>query len=742
MILKYRKQILIFYGILTIVCILFLPKLKFSFSFEHFFPQGDDDLDFFLEFIEDFETDDNFLLIGLKNEPSVFDSSFLSRVKGFTEAADSLPYVISSQSLSSLKVPVISPFGLNMVPLVKTFDKASLQKDSINIMNDPRWKFNLISEDAKSLTIALKHDDYLGLEESTALMESSEALLEKYGFKEYHHLGRVYFQHELAYLQIREFIVSSSVSFVLVCLILFLLFRQKTLIIISLSTILLGLIIFMGIISILGRELNAISVLYPVIMLIVGTSDVIHIVTKYIDELKKGHSVEHSLDVTIRQIGLATLLTSLTTAVGFAALMTSRIQPVKDFGINSAFGVVLAYFVVITFTLALLTYLSVDKLKNQTTNPWWDRWMEKIYKLTITKKRQIFIGSLILLGVFIYGISLVSTNYKIENNLPRKGRITTDFKFFEEHFSGFRPLEYAVLLKDGKSVFDHDVLTNINALDEKINSYPGIKSTQSINDIFKSLNMASHFNDPSYYTLPDSAALANMIQVKDAIPSMMQNVLVSKSGTKTRISSRIIDEGADKVKAVGEEIEAWAKDNLDASLMSVRRTGTGFLIDKNAVYVRESLIYGLLLALGIISVLMVFLFRDIKMLFIALVPNLFPLLFAAALLGYLGIELEASISIVFAIVFGIAVDDSIHFLSKYKLSKNNMSSEEAILVTFKETGKAITFTTLVLFFGFMVMLFSNQPASMTVGLLISITLLSAWLADLLILPLLLRFFYK
>lgn len=727
---------------MTVISICLLPFLKFSFSFEDFFPQGDDDLDFFLEFIEDFETDDNFLLIGLHNEEGVFDSLFLKNVEKVTTAVDTLPYVLSAQSLMSIKTPSLGPFGVNFNPLINDLSPDGLSKAKEQIVNDPRWKYNLISPTGKDLAIFIKHDDYLGLEESTLLLSSVEEQLQSNSFDKYHLLGRVYFQHELAYLQIKEFVVSSSISSILVCLILFILFRQRSLIIISLVTILLGLVIFLGILSLLGRELNAISVLYPVIMLIVGTSDVIHIVTKYIDEIKKGNDIETSLSVTIRQIGLATLLTSLTTAVGFAALMTSKIGPVQDFGINSAAGVIVAYVVVITFTLALLSYLDPTTLRERTTNPRWNKWMTHLYNFTIEKKRLILISFILLLGVFGIGITMVSTNYKIENNLPRKGRITEDFKYFESNFAGFRPLEYAVTAQGGLSVSDPTVIFEVDKLEQKIVSYPSIKSTQSMNDIYKSANMASHFNDPEYYVLPEANVIESMKSLSSMIPMMMQNILISKDGTKTRISSRIIDEGADKVKAIGDEIDAWASQNIDPSIISVRRTGTGFLIDKNAVYVRQSLVQGLLLALLIISVLMVLLFRSFKMLFIALVPNIFPLLFAAALLGYLGIELEASISIVFAIVFGIAVDDSIHFLSKFKLARDKMPLEEAIHVTFLETGKAISFTTLVLFFGFMVMLFSNQPASLTVGLLISITLLSAWLADLLILPILLRNFFS
>ncbi len=215
--------------------------------------------------------------------------------------------------------------------------------------------------------------------------------------------------------------------------------------------------------------------------------------------------------------------------------------------------------------------------------------------------------------------------------------------------------------------------------------------------------------------------------------------MISKDKKKTRISTRISDIGAEKIATQGTLIDRWIDENIDTSLISVKRTGIGLLIDKNAVYIRDNLLTGLFIALLLVSLIMGFLFKDIKMLLIALIPNVIPVLFTASLLGFLSIQLEAGVSIVFAIVFGIAVDDTIHFLSKFKIARNkNKTVEESIKITFQETGKAITFTTIILFFGFLVMLFSNHPPSVTIGMLISMTLVSALLCDLFLLPVLLR----
>jgi len=216
---------------------------------------------------------------------------------------------------------------------------------------------------------------------------------------------------------------------------------------------------------------------------------------------------------------------------------------------------------------------------------------------------------------------------------------------------------------------------------------------------------------------------------------------LSKDKMKTRISSRIVDIGADSIKLYGDYIDQWIATNLDTNIISIRRTGTGLILDKNSEYVKQNLLQGLGFSLLIISVLMGLLFKSFKMMLLALIPNIFPLLMAGSILGFFGIDLEAGVSIVFALIFGIAVDDTIHFLARYKLCKlNGKNNEEAIKISILETGKAIIITSILLFFGFFNMVFSSNPPTQTIGLLISTTLLGAVIYDLFLLPVILRRF--
>jgi len=738
-----RKNLLGFFVLLALASMFLLPQLNFMFNFEQFFPQGDPDLEFFQEFIDEFESDDNFLLVAFHNEPSIFDTAFLSSVRDFSRAAArQVPYIKQVQSLPDFKYPVMTPFGPSAIPAIHLDDPIQLEKDKERLLQDERLLYSLINKDATATVVILKTEENVLLEESDQIMTQVHMLLGQSGLERHHMLGRPYFQSDLAKLQMNEILLSTIISGILISIIMILLFRRWISIVIALGSIGIGLLIFMGILALLGRELSLMAALYPVLMLIVGTSDVIHIMTKYLDELKRGLDRKTAMRLTVKQIGMATLLTSMTTAAGFATLLSSKILPIQEFGINSALGVVVAYIVVIGFTCPLLTFFEKEQLISFREKK--DRWgalLTSAYKYSISGKNKIMIFSLLMLVVFAFGISKVHTNYDLVNNLPRKAKITEDFKYFEKEFAGFRPLELAGTVQEGYGLYDYEVVSAISKAEAHMRGREEIQTAFSLGTLVRSINQMLHGNNSDYYKMPSAEEYPRIKKLITRLPPSGADVLVSKDKRKTRVSTKVKDIGADNNRMLNDEVDDWLSKNINPEVIRFKQTGTGMLLDKNSEFVQASLMQGLLIALLIVSVLMGFLFRDVKMLFLALVPNVIPLLFAAALIGYTGVALEAGVSIVFAIIFGIAVDDTIHFLSKYKLAKDQYGDrEKAMEITFQECGKAIIYTTIILFFGFMVLLFSNNQPSQVIGMLISVTLLSALIADLTILPVLMRKF--
>ncbi|MEO0732445.1 MAG: MMPL family transporter [Bacteroidota bacterium] len=748
---RYRLPIIIAFAFFSAAAVYGAFNLKFSFDFSQFFPRGDDDLAFFLEFIEEFESDDNFLLVALEREEGVFDSTFLADAHDFALEARELPYIDGVQSLTTFGYPLKTPFAITSIPAIHRGDPSRYAADSLRIMQDERFVGSLINKRGTALVVLLKTESLVnltgdanaitGLEKSRALMAGVKTLMADYTFDNHYMLGAAYFQKEMVEMQVREVAVSAVISGLLVSLVMFLLFRRPLGILVSLVSIGLGRLLFMGLLGLLGRELNAIAALYPVLMIIVGTSDVIHIMSKYIDELRAGKDKETAIRITIKEIGLATLLTSITTAIGFATLLTSRIDPIRNFGLNAALGVMVAYVTVIFFTTALLSFLSVDQIvKLGRQQAWWDRLLERSYQFTRSRAGAIKIGSVVVLVLCTLGLSMVTTNARIESALPKNRKITEDFLFFEKELAGFRPFEMAITARDTNKITDFAVMQEIGKIEDYVKQFDVVESTASITAVYRSINQMFNNNRPDAYVLPEDERTYRRYQrLARQVPAGTLNVLMNEDETRARITSRLNDLGADSVQTFLARTDAWVNANVDTSLVAVRSTGTGVIIDKNSEYIRQNLLEGLGLAVLIVCVLMALLFKSWRMLIVSLVPNILPLLLAGAMIGFLGIELEAGVSIVFAIIFGIAVDDTIHFLAKYRLARGRgLPIDEAIHLTFREAGKAIVLTSVVLFFGFLVMLFSIHPPSVTIGLLISLTLASAVVSDLLLIPLLLR----
>lgn len=743
--MKQRNLLLGLYGLLTIASLFLLTRLKFTFDFEQFFPQGDPDWEFFKDYIKDFESDDNFLLIAVERREGVFDSVFLQQFHDVTLKTADLPYVTSATSLTKMQYPVKTPFGITAVPAIHLDQPEFYESDRKRVLQDRRFVHNLISQDGTALTIVLKTINRTTLDQANEMMDSLNNVLKTYPFQAVHILGRPSFQTAMVSMEIREVLVSTLIAALLTIAILFFIFRRWWTVFISMAGIGLSLLFFLGLLSALGRELNALAALYPILMCIVGVADTIHITSKYIDELDKGHDRNAAIRITMKEIGLATFITCITTAIGFASLLTNRTAPIQGFGLNAALGVVAAFFVIYGWLWAMLPRFAANQLVKITPEyAFWGRSMERIYHFTKQNGRKIAWSAVALLAVCLVGISQINTNYRLKSNLPRGQKITEDFLYFEDKFSGFRPVEFAVFPQNGRFADDFEVLREMDKFETHLRSYAPMKTLVSINDIYRSLNAMNYGNRPEGYKLPDSLAEFEKIhRLAEQLPPSASEVLLTKNRDKARIAGRMQDVGRDTVEVIQASIERWKTDHIDSNIVRFRTTGTGVILDKNSAYIRDNMLQGLIPSVLVVAIIMGFLFKNLRMVLVFTIPNVFPLFFAGALIGYLGIPLEAGIATVFSIVFGIATDDTVHFLSNFKLCRSQgMNVEDALRTTLAETGKAMCMGSVILFFSFLVMLFSIHPPSVSVGLLVSATLAGALFCDLLLVPVLVRHLIK
>lgn len=718
-----------------------LGDLKFSFDFSQFFPEEDPDLAFYDAYVEEFGTDDNFLLVAVKNEPTVFQQDFLKRFSAFSQDSKQFDYVVESSSLTTLSYPLKTSFGYTTLPIIHTKDSLQYQKDWNKIKEDSLFTNVLIDQQGTSLVLAMQTQDNLDYKQSGILLDSIRSTLKKHDLTSYHILGRAFFYEAIVDMQKTEVLTTTVIASILVFIILLLVYRSMPVVLISVTSIVISLLLFMGILAILGKELNAMAVFYPVLMLIVGTSDVIHLTDSYIRKLQNGLPRYTAILSSLKEVGLTTLLTSVTTAVGFVTLLSSRLVSIQEFGINAAIGVVVAYITVILFTGSLLISLPEKKLTGRrSVSVKWEKYLLKINSFTKKQPGYIILGTIVFTILCALGIYLIKTDYEFKQALPARSKIASDFEFFQKNYAGFRPLEIAITSGKNSKVTDFEVAQEIEKLLVHLKTIKSIGNIQSANLPYKIINKAYHLNNADFFTLPNDKLTFEKYK-KDArrLARKQLGRFINTNETIARINGKLQDVGTDSLKIVYSSIDDFAATALDTSLVKVKITGKSILLDKNSEYIRSSLLEGLLYGLLLIGVIMAFVFRDIKIFLISLVPNILPILFAGSVLGYLEIPLEASLSVVFAIVFGIAVDDTIHFLGKYKLGiTQGLSKEAALEKTFVHTGRALVITTIILFFGFLVMLFSIHQPSITIGLIISVTLVTALILDLLLLPVLLR----
>ena len=758
---KYRVSIIgVFCALLVFAVYFSLPQnLSFNFDFKRFFPKDDASVKAFETYRETFGSDDDFLFVALESKKGeILRETQLTLLDTITAQLANIPNVRNVQSITSFQdilflkqvvgfMPTIKqPAKLSPVaiPLLR-FD-SSFTNDVERIKKDPRLYGRLLGNDSMSAAIILFVDS-MGFDTSVAFMDEVHQIISNQWEGDHHYVGRANFEREGKRIAIVEFVKTSLLSVALVIAAFIVFFKNPTSIGFSLITMLVALAFFTGMLGLFQVDIDPISALYPVIILIVGVSDVIHITSKYITEVKSGKAKGEAIESTLRSIGLATFLTSATTAIGFCSLFTSKVVPIRIFGLAAAVGIMITFLVVIFLTLALFTYIPPTKLKNlDFGDSFFTEQLKKLYHFTLRKGRAISVGFIGFLAICFWGISTINTDLDIATGLPRGEKLTDDFYFFEKHYSGFRPYEILLEAKGDYSLDDYEILVMINSIVEAMHKEEDLSTTLSILDVYKQFNYGKNLrNSFDDYALPDSMSYSSFQALKADLPptSFTRIGLVSEDGKVGRISSTVKDLGTSDINKINIRLQQHFAEHVDPNKLSVQITGTGTLIDQNNAYLRQNLLFGLSGAVLIIGLVMAVLFKNWKFLVISIIPNVFPLVFGAAVMGVLQISLDATTSMIFAISFGIAVDDTIHFLSKLRLElAKSQNLENAIYHTTLETGRPIIVTSIILFFGFLVMLFAKAPGMMYVGLLVSLTLFSAVFADLFLIPILCRSILK
>lgn len=724
-------------------------NLGFSYDFENFFPDGDPDTKFYKEHRERFGSDNDIVLVGIEKEGSIFQEKFLKKVDSLADTLRQLNHV------EHLRAPTDLNFFVQDPVMGGTFERSYLRvdkpshykKDSTRIYQSEELIGTFFSKDARSLCMVLHNEDQLAKRPSDSLARQIHSTISAFDFKESHVAGRIIGQQRYIELMKWEFAFFLSLAFVLVLLFLTFIFRSWWGVVIPLVVVLLSILWILGIMGNLREPINLLLTILPTILFVVGISDVVHLLSKYQEELQWGYEKHKALWRAFREIGIATFLTSLTTAAGFLTLLTARIAPIRDFGAYTALGVFIAFMMAFVLLPATLILIKEPKVQRTTlAHPIWNRTLRAAFSKVMFNPRWVLALSGIVIGFSLMGIERMELDKKILEDLEKDDPVQQDFHFFDEKFGGIRPFEMAIEVKgEDRTALDYAVIQDLDTIHDHLREHYQVGSIISPITLFSNANMAIKGGDPEANHIPEKASQHRDIRKK--LESFQNDErmrsLITEDLKQTRITGRMPDLGSKRVRELSDTLHQFIAHNTDTSLFDYKLTGAANLIDKNNSLLSGNMMEGLMIAFVVITLIVVILFRSMKMIVAILIPNMLPLLMIGGIMGWAGIPLKVATSVIFTIAFGIAVDDTIHFTNRLKMELDKGKNLlYAIKRTYISTGRAILLTTLILCCGFISLIGSSFIGAYNIGLLITFTLFFAVLADLTLLPVLLILLFK
>ncbi|MFH4964655.1 efflux RND transporter permease subunit [Gaetbulibacter sp. M235] len=523
-------------------------------------------------------------------------------------------------------------------------------------------------------------------------------------------------------------------------LIFFFFFRSIRATLISLIVVCTGVMWTFGILGLLNYEITVLTALIPPLIIVIGIPNCIFLINKYQNEVKLHGNKVKSLQRVITKIGNATLMTNVTTASGFATFILTESTLLKEFGTVASLSILSIFILCVLIIPILYSFLPYPKDRhlehlNRRWVTYFVSWIERIVK---QKRIAIYGISVLLLILSFIGIYQIRISGSLIEDMPKKTEFYNDIKFFEEEFNGIMPLEIMVDTKRKKGVMKLSTLKRMNELEDLIIETPELSKPISVVSLVKYSKQAYYNGNPKHYQLPTSQEnnfILSYAKNSTSNVDLFKN-FVDSTGQYARITTFMKDIGTDKMEHIEENIQNKINNVFPKDQYNVTMTGKALVFQKGTKYLVKNLAVSLTLAIFLISLFMAYMFRSFKMIIVSLIPNLLPLLITAGLMGYLGVPIKPSTILVFSIAFGISVDDTIHFLAKYRqeLQANHWRINKSVYAALRETGVSMFYTSIVLFFGFSVFTISSFGGTVALGGLVSITLLFAMLSNLVLLP--------
>ncbi len=719
--------------------------LKFDTDYRVFFSDDNPQLLAFDELENTYTKNDNVILVLAPKNGQVFTNETLDAVEWLTKEAWQIPYSSRVDSITNFQYTYAEEDDLIVEDLItdaKTLSQEQIARAKKIALAEPQLINKLISPQAHvtgiNVTLQLpgKHSDTEMPEVVNYVRDLANQVQNSYPNIKVYITGIVVMNNAMQELAKQDTETLLPAMYIVILIMLWLLLRLfsgmfVTLLVISFSTL-----SAMGLAGLLGIVLSGGTAVAPVIILTLAVADCVHLLTTFQDEIRtagreKREAIVESMRINFQPV----FLTSLTTAIGFLSLNFSEVPPYRDLGNIVAMGVSIAFILSISFLPALLAILPVHiKPKNTDTIHGMDRLSE-----FVIAKRQALIWSMASITVIL--VVFLPRN-QLNDEFVKYFDETTEFRqatdFVTKNLTGLYDIHYSLKAGELESINDPKFLYKVEEFAQWLRQQPEVRYVSSITDVFKRLNKNLHNDDPTYYRIPEQRDLAAqyLLLYEMSLPyglDINNQINIDKTATRVTATTEILS--SNEILALEKRIQEWLQKNAPAS-MQVPGTSIAIMFAHISFRNIRSLLFGAAVALVLISFILIIALRSVKYGLISLIPNLVPAAMAFGLWGILVGQISIGLSIVTALTIGLVVDDTIYYLSKYLHARRDkgLSPQLAVRYAFRSVGLALWFTSIILISGFLILSFSHYTETVKMGIMVSIIISFALIADLFLLP--------
>lgn len=738
---------LVFAGLVVLIFLSIYPasNIRTDFNLEGFYPE-DDRVILDYEFLEEeFGRDDNSIIVGFQT-PDKFDRQTILDIKNLTNRFEDIEFISSVQSIWNARQITEIDDRLTFDPYFNNFtdNHSDLNEILRQLSADPFVADFLINSDATATAFILQiNQTYNTYTNRNQIIESLNTILEEYGTDyQFHTSGIPFFRNMYVNLLNSEIIIYISISSLLIIFLLWYLYRSIWGVLFPMVIVWTTLLLTVALMELTGGYLEIMSSTIAPILLCVGVADAIHMISKYDDSRESGKDKRSSILEMLTTLGSATFLTSITTAIGFASLLSSTVMPMQKFGLYTALGVLIAYLVTIFFLPVALIKSKKERVFNEKSGsfyPLLKRFLNRISVLNRRYYNRILAFGICFILIFAVGIKNVSVDGKVFDDLGEDSELMQDSRFFSEALSPQFPMEFIIDTGVSEGATQASLLNRVAQFEEMLLSYPEIHRVVGLQTLLKEIHNLFGDGAAEQESLPQTdATISQYLLLLEINGDDELYRFVDFDYQKIRLTAFTEDAGSKRINEIRDELSLYIADAFTDEEITI--TGTTILSADLTDKIVYSLAWSICLALIAISLIMTFLFRNIRMVLISLIPNIMPLIVVAGIIGFFGVNIKPSTAVIFTIALGIAVDDSIHFLARFRIEYlRSRAMFPALTATTIRTGRAIIVTSLILIAGFGTLISSAFTSTAMMGILVCATIFTALIADLFILPAL---FYK